>query len=105
MREIKFRAWDKRVGIYEIARLDMPWPYKDIPIMQFTGLHDTEGKEIFEGDILEHHSGMVKKGTNPYIKRVVKWNKIDACFMGCFSGKVIGNIYENKELLEAPHEG
>ena len=75
---------------------------KDITLMQYTGLRDTDNKEIYEGDICAY---------TPYWVREVKWEAIDDPEMGdsigvgyddCYTyGKVIGNIYENPELLEA----
>lgn len=80
---------------------------------QFTGLYDKNRKEIYEGDILRVYDG------ERYFNIVVKWSKEAMAFMACycdgnqsplswFSGllsktheiEVIGNIYDNKELLE-----
>jgi len=61
MREIKFRAWHngkmiQGVGVYEgtaIIDINEDSPYLwTAEVMQFTGLHDKNGKEIYEGDIL-----------------------------------------------------
>ena len=80
---------------------------------QFTGLCDKNGKKVFENDILRVYDGEI------YFNIVVKWSKEAMAFMACycdgnqsplswFSGllsrtheiEVIGNIYDNKELLE-----
>lgn len=133
MRDIKFRAWDKKdnlmykyVGIignrlileYEF---DEDWEeidqtcYVDIDetneeyfkIMQYTGIKDINGKEIYEGDVIQD----VTDG----IKGVISWS--DAKLMYLFENKslrielelcrlyvpeleIIGNIYENLGLLE-----
>ena len=126
-REIKFRAWlkeEKRMIVDEqylvplwvtnkgILRLlpNFEENYyeicngSDYVIMQFTGLYDRNGKEIYEGDI-------VKKGDTI---TVCKWNSTHSCFafytIGGFylnyskynqkSIKIIGNIYDNPELIE-----
>ena len=62
MREIKFRAWDKKLSKmfklencinFEISDLYDPRPqHEDLIVMQYTGLKDKNGKEIYEGDIL-----------------------------------------------------
>lgn len=121
MREIKFRVWnlDKKQwedvlkwaiapedgslvdayepGIFTIA----PFNYE---IMQFTGLKDKDGVDIYENDIIVFDS-------LPNRKVHIEWRKRDACFNfgGWYENNfpdtdtnatVIGNIYENPELLE-----
>jgi len=119
MKEIKFRAWDKRgekwlephhvdiscAGVvskatvhrgYEIARdrnLDF------IEIMQYTGLKDKNGKEIYEGDICQIIAEYSDQ--KPHIHKFeVKWDKIGWSNLLVFECEIIGNIYENPELIE-----
>ena len=130
-REIKFRAWDKKekkmwiqslvgVGVYENALYSNPYS-KDTKneftthwtggkitqeLMQYTGLKDKNGKEIYEGDILDIE-GDTKR--NPY--QVIFRNAgFDAVAKTDFVGmgkwykdekvEIIGNIYENPELIK-----
>ena len=115
MREIKFRAWNgERVLLdwYECDEwlINESFSKTEYQIMQYTGLKDKDGVEIYEGDISESYGKKYKAifeegcfcwaseeiGANnnlPY----TKISKFD-CHIGPF--KVIGNIYENPELLE-----
>ena len=72
-------------------------PNDDLEIMQFTGLLDKNGKEIYEGDV-------TRCGQEEKIG-VVEWHKEFAMFTNCAVAdpnkcEVIGNIYENPELIK-----
>ena len=81
---------------------------EDVIIQQCTGLKDENGKLIFEGDIVRifHVSGTMQ---GKLFTDVVEWNELRCRFdtenYGVFDEndiyEVIGNIYENKDLLNA----
>ena len=129
MREIKFRAWDKvdeiwcNYKIYDgrVYFLDTDtglWytKYRDFDLMQYTGIKDINNVEIYEGDIVE----ISKEKSYLNDTAVVKFDKYSSSFVlvvqddDCgylsynfsshydkiISYKIIGNIYENKDLLE-----
>ena len=88
------------------------WSIDDEYLMQSTVLCDKEGTEVFEGDILHHQ--IQKEYTF-----IVKYDKEKGCWYGDGLSrtyrikitkeflpyyKVIGNIYENKDLLEVENE-
>ena len=100
-REIKFRFWDKE----EKRFVDL---YRADPRMQqYTGMKDKNDRDIFEGDIIKYHD---EDEEEPFLYEVI-WGdtgfilkEIDGCSWEDFFYQsyleVIGNIYENPELLE-----
>ena len=77
---------------------------KDLKIMQYTGLKDKNNKEIYEGDIVIHHNKMCKIIFNVEEARFVLRNdefELEIPFVNNKNKRieVVGNIYENPELL------
>lgn len=118
-REIKFRFWLEGMNTMEykdISELDDAMSErlcigdKSVKIMQFTGLKDVKGKEIYEGDIV---SGNISETA----RDVVLWDESNVTYIleelssgarggglsmsfASYSLIVVGNIYENPELIE-----
>ena len=85
--------------------------FDDIILMQSTGLFDKNGKEIFEGDIVEWEhkdTGQLVRGIIKYDTELGFWGMTDVRFndlraIGYLANQrvtVLGNIYQNKELVE-----
>jgi len=127
MREIKFRAWDKnRKKMWshsDLYKMDcsneypflalirgfyatnmFPGEEMDVIPMQFTGLYDKNGKEIYEGDIVSYfglkYEVLFKNGAFGWMEdgAFYSFNEMDRSEVNKF--EIIGNIYENPELLE-----
>lgn len=122
MREIKFRAWHKEEKIMgEVLGIDIlhkeiffsnenvdcyeHTDFKDIELMEYTELKDKNNKEIYEGDIVTLHNGKYKVIFNTEEARFVLRDdefEMNIPFTNNNNKRmeVIGNIYENSELME-----
>lgn len=124
-REFKFRAWDYDTNtmIYPESELETIFCFDKVglsvyhnngqemssfELMQYTGLKDRNGKEIYEGDIIKYSHkavGEIKRAVSyKYgmygIKGIMKGTHIPFANILKSEYEVIGNIYENPDLLE-----
>lgn len=112
MRELKFRAWDKENkemesfdSFYELQKsCKTHEELKNMVFMQFTGLKDKNGKEIFEGDIVTDDLdtlSVIEWVDIKYVRRILN-KKSYYCTDGndLRIAEIIGNIHENPELLK-----
>lgn len=116
-REFKFRAWDgdeiyspmidSDGNIYRSYRDYEDGVYYSDQVMQYTGIHDCKGKEIWEGDIDKYGYIVTYVGDKRenlgmncgwYTQRdnFESWSQIEC---GDINLEIVGNIYENPELL------
>lgn len=128
MREMKFRAWHKDIKeMFIVGQITLEkgiWNYQPenrknigvcIPyqpsfiLMQYTGLKDKNAKEIYEGDIVKAIFGDQE---DENILGLVTYSEMQACYIVIANNEdewelgyldnieLIGNIYDNPELLE-----
>lgn len=119
---LKYRAWDswrKRMSVVDRIYIDTEgvrlyddfgeyWrDFRDIKLMQSTGLVDKNGKEIFDGDVVKMAKDVYSE---PTYYEVVRHRggayRLESKKHGCelwlrhADCEVVGNVYENPELLE-----
>jgi uncharacterized phage protein (TIGR01671 family) len=123
-RPIKFRVWDKREnkGMYTQnmlydAQLHHFWQdfvdYPGYELMQYTGLTDKNGKEIYEGDILKNPYDVSNKIIGQVLYEsdhggyIFQWKRRGQDYkitnLNCdvaFESVIVGNIFEHSELLK-----
>ena len=147
MRDIKFRAWDgdKIISLSsaytkELISIqinddnseysnDISTEFSHVILMQYTGLNDKNGVEIYEGDVVSYWNGGMKAckksdqgskhypNISPYYFKILEnkhveiiyeapsfkiknGNPLGSMYLGSDEIEVVGNIYENPELLE-----
>lgn len=131
MRKIKFRAWEKNlkeiIPVYDISfenkiiNSKSAWRFfHEVELMQYTGLEDRNGKEIYKGDIIKFFDGLkyivdINDFTQEFVidsdrgqerlsqvyQEVEVIGNIYINLINSHVGlEVIGNCYENPELLE-----
>ena len=117
----RYRAWlkeDKEMvdveeinffnGEFDFIGDAITWMCKsdDCVLMQSTGLRDKNGKEIFEGDIVDSEDGILsgvvefRPDLGMFVSTLIKYNNFERLCNVADSVHIIGDIYTNPELAE-----
>ena len=126
----RFRAWDvlaekmideilmisfvrkEIIGKFRDGSTSVPLKFEDkrngedVILMQSTGLKDKNGKEIFEGDVLGTKDGLLngvveyRSDLGMWTNSLISYNNFERLCNVAGSREIIGNIYENKDILE-----
>ena len=119
----RFRAWDKELQtMLDVSLIDFKkrvlvgehWKFgetnfmsfDDIKLMQSTGLVDKNGKEIFEGDVLGTKDGLLngvveyRSDLGMFVNSLIRYNNFERLCNVASDREIIGNVYENPDLLE-----
>ena len=124
-KEIKFRAWIEDIGemvygdeeyhfiVYSDGQVDYTsndieaanWGREQLKVMQFTGLRDKDGREVYEGDIVRISDGddwEIGMDEIVYNAPCFEFKKDNGLQIDSRIVEVIGNVFENPNLLNPP---
>lgn len=88
--------------VWFVQGTDVTYPIEQCQLMQYTGLNDCNGVEIYEGDIICDNENHAVDSVSKSKDDTWTWDGEVVADFNEDSLEVIGNIHENPELLEPP---